>query len=108
MVKKDTSAIPRGHYCYTVKEIVRDEKFGYRMIQNVCPYFGYKDFGGVDQPFCSFLEKGSLSNSTNDEDFKKLAIHFGSEEAVFNGLPLSLLWDQVKECGENNNDSNSE
>ena len=96
-MEKDTSVIPKGDYCYKIKKVNGD---GYLDIDK-CPYFISKFYNGVEQPYCSLLEKGSLANGTSKEEFEKLIEHFGSEDAVFEGLPLFLLWDMVKECNEN-------
>ena len=95
---KDTSIIPKGPYCYSRAEGVN--KYG---IPNAkyCPYMTSKDYNGVTCPYCSYLEKGGLDNIVTDGDFAKLIEHFGSEEKVFDGLPLTLLFDSCKECGEN-------
>jgi hypothetical protein len=88
---KDISVIPQGVYCYTY---LKDGSY------YVCPYWS-KIEGGEEQAdgYCAFLEKGDL-DIQNEQEFKDLKtgeITKGSE------LPFatSLLWDQVKECGIN-------
>ena len=97
--KKDTSVIPKGCYCYEPSE--GHNKYG---IPNVkyCPYMTSKEYNGVLCPYCAYLEQGTVD--CTDEDFKKLVEHFGSEEKVFEGLPLTLLFDSCKECGINDDD----
>lgn len=75
-IHKDKSVIPPGMYCYTIKDI--DIKTG-RMKTNICPYWSIdesKPYQG--NGYCSFLELGDwMENGT------------------------SLLFDQCKECGIN-------
>jgi hypothetical protein len=88
----DILKIPKGSYCYTYV----DNKYVY------CPFHKTIDDNGVKLPFCTFLNKGGIDNSTTDEDFKILEKKYGSEDEVWKKYPLDLLWDSVKECGENN------
>lgn len=105
MSEKDTSVIPPGHYCYVPdieKNINRDRgDHGYYI--KPCPYWGHIEDEGVDICHCSFLDKGCVPNGTKDKDFNKLKKKYGSSDAVWEKYPLDLLWDQVKECGENKN-----
>jgi hypothetical protein len=64
--------IPYGLYCYTIKEVIYDDKRGVRVKTNLCPYFVYLDEG---------KSKCLLMNVDSDEDF--------------------LVDDQVKICGYN-------
>jgi hypothetical protein len=90
-MKKDESLIPEGPYCYTPQK-GRAAR---------CPYHTTKEINGVHVPYCSFLEMGGLDNDMEDSEFNKLVEHYGGDDEVFEALPLDLLWDQVKECGEN-------
>jgi len=103
MSEKDTSVIPEGMYCYVPdeeKNANKDEDDHAYYIRT-CPYWSYIEDEGVDICNCSFLDKGCVPNGTNKKDFKKLKKKYGSKEAVWEKYPLDLLWDQVKECGEN-------
>jgi hypothetical protein len=83
---KNISVIPKGCYCYDK--------------QGVCPYWStnptkhYQENG-----YCAFLERGDweMNNDvkwvTLGEDIKHSANEIG--------IPMSLLWDQCKECGIN-------
>lgn len=99
---KDTSVIPRGPYCY-VPDIdknnskAKDDTY----YTKPCPYFTGIDINGAWVPWCSFLQEGGVHNNITDENFQKLEDHFGDSDEVYDKLPLDLLWDQVKECGEN-------
>lgn len=78
-IYKDTSVIPKGSYCYTIRSV--DMSNG-NIKANVCPYWS-KDYSKPDQGngYCSYLELGDwMENGT------------------------SLLWDQCKECGINDDD----
>jgi len=101
--KKDTSVIPGGHYCYVPdleKNANKDEDDSIYYTKT-CPYWGYIKDEGVDICHCSFLGESSVPNGTSNEDFKKLEKKYGSDEGIWNNMTLDLLWDQVKECGEN-------
>lgn len=73
--KKDESVIPEGLYCYNEN--------------GVCPYWSLRE----DKPhqrngYCSFLEQGDWEFTSEDYP----------EDHPFQ-TAMSLLWDQVKECG---------
>jgi len=104
---KDTSVIPKGDYCYTWKE-VPSESNNYRVTVNRCPYYDVKNVNGVEFPWCNYLELGGTPGDGNWagwEDSDKaddiLNKHFGSTEETEKHLPLFLLFDGCKECGEN-------
>ena len=82
-MNKNTTIIPKGPYCYTVKEIVDNpDKSKPPIIKtNTCPYWSKrKDMLPQEDGFCSYLDLG-------DWDLKG-----------------GLLWDQCKECGINFDD----
>jgi len=97
MKNKDKSIIPKGCYCYSPAE--GRNKYGIPNIKN-CPYMSGREYNGVMIHYCEYLELGDYG-SISDEEYKKLLEHFGSEEKLKEVLPLFLLWDSVKECGEN-------
>ena len=99
-MKKDTSLIPNGPYCYG-SLIKADDKYPFCRTYESCPYNTFKEFNEVSVLWCDFLEKGGLPDDLTDEDWQKLVEHFGSDDKVFDALPLTLLFDSVKECGEN-------
>jgi hypothetical protein len=92
-VRKDTSCIPKGIYCY-------DEK-------GVCPYWSSLD-GLPDQynGYCSFLDKGDveLAQQMELQNVKTGEVARGDELP----FPVSLLWDQCKMCGINDFDDEEE
>lgn len=100
---KDIDLIPTGHYCYVPDEEKnknkKDDDFSFYI--KLCPYFSHKKDEGVGVVYCKFLKEGGIINDTTDKDFKKLIKKYGSDENVYKKYPLDLLWDQVKECGEN-------
>lgn len=99
---KDISVIPKGLYCYTIKKIVHDANRGSIIETNPCPYCTTKMYGETEQPFCSFLEKGSIHNNTTENEYEKILKYFdGDENKLKEELSLFLLWDGVKECGIN-------
>ena len=84
MTGKDTSVIPKGIYCY--------DKNG------TCPYWSkHPDHEEQENGYCAFLEYGDWEAEIPD-DFPP---HFPTS-------CLSLLWDQVKECGLNKDEENDE
>lgn len=81
--------IPSGPYCYSA--------------QGTCPFWGLKHITeGVDVIYCSYLQQGDVSDLT-DHAFARLKEfhHTSTNEDIWGIYPLDLLWDQVKECGEN-------
>jgi hypothetical protein len=92
--------IPHGYYCYQWVETPSKEN-EFKGGIKACPHYTTNTFNGVSVPWCLFLNCGGLSNQNDDSDIEALVEHFGSEEKMNQELPLTLLWDQVKECGEN-------
>jgi hypothetical protein len=89
---KDTKAIPKGMYCY-------DEN-------GICPYWASNpDYHYQENGWCAYLERGDWE--MNDD--KKWSVTYVKEgepnrklqSAHELGIPMSLLWDQCKECGIN-------
>ena len=105
--KKDTSVIPKGEYCYTIKKIVWADN-GMPIIKtNMCPYYSSRDYGeDVTVDFCEFLGKGDYGGLNDDEYALLLAYFKGDEEKMRKELPLGLLWDACKECGVNEGEYN--
>ena len=104
---KDTSVIPHGDYCYTWIEVpsVSNNFVGKT---KTCPYADVKDINGVHVPWCNYLELGGYPGNGKwagwEDDIKSdevLTEHFGSKEKMEEKLPLFLLFDSCKECGEN-------
>ena len=101
-MNKDTSIIPKGDYCYVFTGNRGTDKDGLPSMETCnCPYSTVKEYGGVLQPYCRFVEKGSLHKDTTEEEYEKLLKYFGSEEEMDEELSLFLLWDGIKECGAN-------
>ena len=75
---KDISLIPKGVYCYTIDRVTSE---GVIEVTR-CPYWSKReDKDEQENGYCSFLEEGD-----------------------WEGDGMSLLWDSVKECGENIDD----
>ena len=73
-MKKDIKLIPHGFYCYKIKSINKSN--GHMKIDS-CPYWSINE--DEDEQFngyCSYMEIGDWETG-------------------------GLLWDMVKECGEN-------
>lgn len=98
-MKKDKRLIPKGLYCYS-----RIKATG---IKGLCPYWSIRR-GKPKQSngYCAYLEKGDwdLNREVKWEQTynKKNGIRqrkgktMTAEEI---GIPMSLIWDQCKECG---------
>jgi len=94
-MRKDKRRIPKGLYCYSqnYKEF-KDIK--------VCPYWSIRR-GKPKQNngYCAYLEKGDWD--LNNEKRWRRKYTKGKKgpwkTAYELGFHLSLLWDQVKECG---------
>lgn len=94
---KDTSIIPKGDYCYIW--LNERHESGLPKSQH-CPYMCGKEYNGVIVSYCNYLELGDIGGITEEEHAKVLE-YFGSEEKMDQELPLFLLFDDCKECGEN-------
>ena len=103
----DTSVIPKGEYCYSMS---KSEISSLRDVV-MCPYWKHRseideaEYHDQNDGYCLFLGKGDIElNQENKytlsypKDHPDLGIPMTADEI---GLPLSLLWDQVKECHEN-------
>lgn len=99
--KMDESQIPKGSYCYSLSNELNEHGFPKTII---CPFFEYKEVVGVQVPFCNFLNLGGPQNGWTEEESEKIDQFYGSREKTDEMLPLFLLWDQVKECGMNDDD----
>jgi hypothetical protein len=99
--------IPKGLYCYKFRERREGEpelnEKGFPILYtNNCPHYTEESFGGVNMPWCSFLEAGGWDNREYSEaELKAIGGAFGSQREQEETLRLFLLWDGCKECGEN-------
>jgi len=90
--------IPEGPYCYTFDGMIENED-GSRYPKTIpCPFWDkneekhYQECG-----YCHLLDSGDWE--MNDEK-EYTNVKTGKKQTANEiGLPLSLLWDQVKECG---------
>jgi len=98
--KKNTTIIPKGPYCYG-KLIESQNEYPFARRYELCPYQTIKKIAGVSVWWCKYLDRGGLPDNLNDKDFDKLVAHFGGRNETFDALPLTLLFDSVKECGVN-------
>ena len=90
-MEKDESLIPKGQYCYTYDE---DGKY------KPCPYWRrIEDRPEQYDGWCDFLEFGDLEHEQEMEltDMKTGEKTKGCDLP----FPVSLLFDQCKECGIN-------
>jgi len=81
-------AIPPGPYCY------------YSYKGPTCPFWDKDDSKPYQENgYCHYLQRGDWEN--NDEK-EYINVKTGEKQTANQiGLPLSLLWDQCKECGIN-------
>lgn len=88
-MKKDKTVIPKGWYCY---DIIKGKRV-------LCPYWSIrKDKPEQENGYCSFLGKGDWEEN-KEKNWRDSKGKLTSADEM--GINLSLLWDQVKECGEN-------
>jgi len=85
---KDASAIPSGPYCHG------------KSLGDVCPYWKLLP----DRPeqyngWCDFLGKGDIELG-GEKELENVDTGEKAKGSEF-GFPVSLLWDQCKECGIN-------
>ncbi|MDE0514469.1 MAG: hypothetical protein OXI88_22140 [Gammaproteobacteria bacterium] len=111
-MKKDTSVIPIGEYCYRLVKkrdgeiLIRDgERFGkdireydykgdYKAI--LCPYWQTTDYGTVR---CDFLDKETISDAS--DACEKIQAHFGISDASEKFSYDWALADEIKICDIN-------
>ena len=92
--KKDKRLIPKGLYCYSD---TRNRKCPYWSIKKGKPY--------QENGYCAYLKKGDWDLNKETEWIqihtdKKGRQREGKTKTAYEiGLPMSLLWDQCKECG---------
>jgi len=96
-MSKDTSVIPFGDYCYSIDRVDLKES---KIYVKQCPYSTYKIIADVHIPYCEYLEQMGSPNC-NDEDYAKLLAFYGNHDNLSKVTPLSLLFDDCKECGIN-------
>jgi hypothetical protein len=92
-MEKDTSVIPKGPYCY-------DEN-------GVCPYWSLNAYHHEQENgYCAYLERGDWEmnddkkwRQTRKNGEKVEDAELQSAQEI--GIPMSLLWDQCKECNIN-------
>lgn len=83
MNDKDMSVIPKGFYCYNKSKL--------------CPYWKLKnDLPYQHNGYCEYLGKSDMD--LNKEYHERLK-QDNKEIKLDDDFPLSLLWDQIKECG---------
>lgn len=93
-IRLEKSEIPQGSYCYSKREYIPEEDC-IRLL-DLCPYWKHTDHGTV---CCEYLKLESVENT--EEGYIKALSYFGSEDILDEKAPLLLLWNQVKECGIN-------
>lgn len=110
----DKSLIPKGGYCYTFDELQSEENNWRRKIK-LCPYYEVKKVNGVEFPWCNYLNLGGTPGDGKWDGWEEgkdpigiLENHFGGKKEMEEKLPLFLLFDQCKECGENDEEDYEE
>ena len=90
MRKSDKDKIPKGFYCYSIK----NNKYKY------CPYFGGIRDKGILITYCKLLKLGDVGDIT-DKEFNILLKKYKTQQKIWEKYPLNFLWDSCKECGIN-------
>jgi hypothetical protein len=98
----DPACIPRGQFCYDTEHVPANPQTGEReyWIQHFdrrCPYWRRTDHATV---CCDFLRVEHLDEKENNIH-ASIEAHFGSEEEAKNRVGRSLLYDEFKICGIN-------
>lgn len=109
----DLSLIPPGNYCYRVVDLKPGEvlsqdidrfgrelrEFSYNKGRKeiLCPYWYRTEYGMVQ---CRYLNVETLDDDDPEAKSKALA-HFGGEKAFEEANHPSLLYDEIKICGIN-------
>lgn len=90
-MEKDESVIPKGPYCYTYDT---DGKYC------PCPYYDTVESAPEQyNGYCHYLEKGDLDL---EQEMVLTDMKTGEKTKGCNlPFPVSLLWDQCKMCGIN-------
>jgi len=93
---KNKNLIPKGLYCYSIDSDGHEVR---------CFYWGVDKDHDLPQEngYCSYLEKGDY-DLNREEIWTTYFVKDGIKKegtAAELGEKLSLLWDQVKECGIN-------
>jgi hypothetical protein len=91
LLTEKTIEIPKGHYCYTYFE----------GNIKICPFYEVIRDEGINIPYCTFIDEGGLDMNISTKNYEKLRKKYGSSKELNEKYPLDLLWDMVKECGEN-------
>jgi hypothetical protein len=79
IIAKDTRVIPYGPYCYRLTSDNDTDEAPRIPRSAVCPYWSFReDKPRQENGYCGFMESGDWESEG-----------------------MSLLWDQVKECGIN-------
>lgn len=103
-MKKDISRIPKGTYCYARLRITRK---GQIKVVGLCPYWSQrKNKPKHENGYCDYLKKGDWDlnkekrwSKAYDKSGKKVKTKWQNAKEI--GFPMSLLWEQVKECNIN-------
>ena len=110
-MNKGINKIPYGYYCYTFRKEIRNdngELIGFDI--NRCPYWKVKKLKNseIEYYHCKYLNENDMGN-LSDEEYHKILNYFGNDENKVNDFfKLWLLWDQVKECGINEDEDEDE
>lgn len=95
-MKFDDSLIPEGHYCY---KVIGRGNAG-RLKTQLCPYWVRTTSGLI---ICLRTMTIELDDGKSSEEIAFRRYGRQGLDALLNDEPPSLLWDQVKECGINEN-----
>jgi hypothetical protein len=107
--------IPRGFYCYKIKEIVRDPTGQIPPVirTKICPYWDIRgDWPHQANGYCHYLGYGDMNiNEEPEVEFICTEKKTGAQTTVkAPDMPfgVGLLWDQCKECGIKTRDIDDE
>jgi hypothetical protein len=86
-------SIPKGRYCYESMEMTEDGTF---LQLGTCPYWKPTNHGTVR---CEYMKEEQLVADSSTA-YEQALEFFGSRENLERETEEGVMWDQVKECGE--------
>ena len=104
--KEVLAVIPKGYYCHGEIKVINNKSDWNNTY--ICPFwFKIKTRLKQENGYCALLGKGDyeLNNEVKWQEIKSINKNNKSKKinksktAHEIGLPMSLLWDQCKECG---------
>ena len=101
-MKKNKKLIPKNKcYCYNYLKPMKNGRY---KVMGLCPYWSIrKGKPKQNNGYCAYLEKGDWEINAEKRwrqiHNKRGKDTYGKYRSAYEmGFPMSLIWDQVKEC----------